>query len=88
MKQLLAAFVSATLAVAILSSAAAGPDTPTLVYSSYLGNVADEQGRSVALDAAGRAYVTGYTSSVAFPAAHAGRLARSWRGRLRGPLRP
>lgn len=68
MKQLLAAFLSAALAVAILSSAAAGPATPTLVYSTYLGSDADEQGRGVALDAAGRAYVTGYTSSVVFPA--------------------
>ena len=67
MKQLLAIFFSSMLAVAVLSSAVAGPDTPALLYSTYLGNVADEQGRSVALDSSGRAYVTGYTSSVVFP---------------------
>ena len=72
MKQLLAVFVSATLVLAILSSAAASPAANALVYSTYLGNVADEQGRSVAIDGAGRAYVTGYTSSAIFPSTRAG----------------
>ena len=43
-------FFSAALAVACLSSAAAGPGSALLVYSTYLGSFADEQGRSVALD--------------------------------------
>ena len=68
MKQLTALFFSAALAVACLSSAAAGPGSALLVYSTYLGSFADEQGRSVALDRDGRAYVTGYTSSAVFPA--------------------
>lgn len=69
MKHLTAVLLSAVLALAALPGAASSPGTPGIVYSTYLGNSADEQGRSVAIDSAGRAYVTGYTSSVVFPSA-------------------
>jgi len=36
---------------------------PTLVYSSYLGGSGDEHSFSIARDASGRVYVTGYTTS-------------------------
>jgi len=36
---------------------------PTLVYSTYLGGSGNEHSFSVAVDASGRAYVTGYTTS-------------------------
>ena len=38
-----------------------------LVYSTYLGGVNSEQADGIALDGAGHAYVTGYTSSPGFP---------------------
>ena len=38
-----------------------------LVYSTYLGGSASDQGVGIALDAAGNAYVTGNTSSLDFP---------------------
>jgi hypothetical protein len=40
---------------------------PVLVYSTYLGGGGDDQGIGVALDASGKAYVTGVTSSTDFP---------------------
>jgi MYXO-CTERM domain-containing protein len=40
-----------------------------LVYSTYLGGSADDEGRGVAIDATGAAYVTGFTSSLDFPMA-------------------
>jgi hypothetical protein len=40
-----------------------------LVYSTYLGGSDDDEGNSVAVDAAGEAFVTGYTASVDFPTA-------------------
>ena len=40
---------------------------PTLSYSTYLGNVYDDYGRGIAVDSAGSAYLTGYTSSRLFP---------------------
>ena len=40
-----------------------------LVYSTYLGGTGDERGSGVAVDSAGNAYVTGYTSSTNFPTA-------------------
>ncbi len=38
-----------------------------LVYSTYLGGSADDQGFAIAADSAGNAYVTGQTFSVNFP---------------------
>jgi MYXO-CTERM domain-containing protein len=38
-----------------------------LTYSTYLGGAMDDEGRGVAVDASGAAYVTGYTSSLDFP---------------------
>ena len=40
---------------------------PVLVYSTYLGGGGDDQGIGVALDSAGKAYITGVTSSTSFP---------------------
>ena len=40
---------------------------PVLVYSTYLGGGGDDQGIGVALDSAGRSYLTGATSSTDFP---------------------
>jgi hypothetical protein len=40
---------------------------PVLVYSTYLGGTADDIGYGIAVDAAGNAYVAGYTSSTNFP---------------------
>jgi hypothetical protein len=37
------------------------------VYSTYLGGFAFDQGNAIAVDGAGNAYVTGYTSSTNFP---------------------
>jgi hypothetical protein len=42
-----------------------------LIYSTYLGGSADDYGHGLALDAAGNAYVTGFTSSTNFPTLHA-----------------
>jgi len=43
------------------------PAGSALVYSTYLGGSLDDQGRGIALDAAGNAYVTGSTTSDEFP---------------------
>jgi hypothetical protein len=40
---------------------------PVLTYSTYLGGSRGDTGAGVAVDAAGNAYVTGYTSSADFP---------------------
>jgi uncharacterized repeat protein (TIGR01451 family) len=39
----------------------------TKVYATYLGGSADDRGSGIAVDAAGAAYVTGFTSSTNFP---------------------
>ncbi|HVF42724.1 MAG TPA: SBBP repeat-containing protein, partial [Pyrinomonadaceae bacterium] len=42
-----------------------------MLYSTYLGGSADDQGESVAVDSTGNAYVTGTTFSTNFPTANA-----------------
>jgi hypothetical protein len=49
----------------------------SLVYSTYLGGVANEQGNGIAVDAAGNTYVVGTTSSNNFPTANAFQATRS-----------
>ena len=44
---------------------------PTLVYSTYLGGSDSDLGRAIAVDSAGNAYITGYTTSTNFPTANA-----------------
>ncbi|MDR4507687.1 MAG: SBBP repeat-containing protein [Candidatus Brocadiaceae bacterium] len=59
-----------------------GPETEAFVtkvdasgayfsYSTYLGGNGEDSGRGIAVDSAGNAYVTGYTSSPDFPTANA-----------------
>ncbi len=43
------------------------PQGSALLYSTYLGGSADEQGAAIAADAAGNAYITGFTTSTDFP---------------------
>lgn len=43
------------------------PAGSALVYSTYLGGTFDEQGRGIAVDGSGSAYVTGVTGSANFP---------------------
>jgi len=38
-----------------------------LVYSTYLGGTTSDQGKGIAIDGAGNAYVTGWTNSADFP---------------------
>jgi hypothetical protein len=44
-----------------------GSSGSNLVYSAYLGGSAQDVGFDIAVDSAGNAYVTGYTSSTNFP---------------------
>jgi len=39
----------------------------SLIYSTYLGGSGEDNGRGIAIDGSGSAYVTGYTSSTDFP---------------------
>ncbi|MBX7222264.1 MAG: putative Ig domain-containing protein [Blastocatellia bacterium] len=41
--------------------------TPTLAYTAYLGGQGSDEGRAIAVDAQGNAYVTGNTNSSDFP---------------------
>ena len=59
---------------------AAGPDAfvtklsatgASLLYSTYLGGNSIDEGRGIAVDATGQAYVTGFTGSTNFPTATA-----------------
>ncbi|HEX9247479.1 MAG TPA: SBBP repeat-containing protein, partial [bacterium] len=43
------------------------PNGATLVYSTYLGGSAEDQGHGIAVDGSGNTYVTGYTNSTNFP---------------------
>jgi hypothetical protein len=47
------------------------PTGTALVYSTYLGGGADDEGHAIAVDSAGNAYVTGATDSINFPTANA-----------------
>ena len=49
----------------------ADPTGSMLVYSSYLGGGAQDQGARIAIDPAGQAYATGITDSANFPTANA-----------------
>jgi YD repeat-containing protein len=40
---------------------------PNVIYSTYLGGLSFENGRGIALDPTGNAYVTGFSSSANFP---------------------
>ena len=44
-----------------------GPLGQSLIYSTYLGGSGDDRGTGIAVDAAGNAYVTGFTTSANFP---------------------
>ncbi len=46
------------------------PGGSAFVYATYLGGTGDETGVAIAVDSAGDAYVTGYTSSTDFPTAN------------------
>ncbi|MFL6233664.1 MAG: SBBP repeat-containing protein [Thermoanaerobaculia bacterium] len=54
------------------------PGGSSLVYSTYLGGTGWDQGKAIAVDAAGRAWVTGITESGDFPIA--GAVTRSYKG--------
>ncbi|RIK08628.1 MAG: hypothetical protein DCC49_08820 [Acidobacteria bacterium] len=43
---------------------------PQLDYSTYLGGGGSDEGKGIATDSSGRAYVVGYTSSTNFPTAY------------------
>ncbi|MCL5006184.1 MAG: SBBP repeat-containing protein [Acidobacteria bacterium] len=47
------------------------PQGSGLLYSTYLGGTGDDRGIRIAVDAAGEAYVAGFTDSLDFPAASA-----------------
>jgi len=47
------------------------PSGSALLYSTYLGGSGFEQANGIAVDSAGNAYVTGYTSSADFPVTNA-----------------
>jgi hypothetical protein len=46
-------------------------DGSALIYSTYLGGSADDQGNGIALDSSGNAYIVGNTASTNFPVANA-----------------
>ena len=46
-----------------------GPASSSVAWSSFLGGSGSDLGQAIAVDAAGNAYLTGYTNSVDFPSA-------------------
>jgi len=50
---------------------------PVLNYSTYLGGSGLEGGNGMAIDSAGNAYVTGFTTSIDFPSASSSTIQRS-----------
>ena len=48
-----------------------GPGGSPLVYSTYFGGTNYDEGRSIAVDANGFVYVTGFTASTNFPTTNA-----------------
>src|SRR5207247_109742 len=61
------AFQTASSGSLDVFAAKVNPGGSGLVYSTYLGGGAAEEGYGIAVDAAGNAYVTGYTNSTNFP---------------------
>jgi len=53
------------------------PTGTALVYSTYLGGSTDDEGRAIAVDSAGNAYVTGGTDSINFPTAKPSQATKS-----------
>ncbi|WP_321476904.1 SBBP repeat-containing protein [uncultured Paludibaculum sp.] len=53
------------------------PSTGRLIYATYIGGTGDDRAFSVAVDATGAAYVTGWTTSTNFPVASAAQAAIS-----------
>jgi hypothetical protein len=50
------------------AAAVPAPQPDQLIYSTYLGGELADEGNAIALDAIGNVYVTGFTSSILFPA--------------------
>jgi uncharacterized protein (TIGR03437 family) len=61
-----------------------------LVYSTYLGGGADDEGHGMAVDSSGSAYVTGWTDSADFPTARPLQPAKGgfWRNAFVAKLNP
>ncbi len=55
---------------AFITKLSFGPDGAALVYSSYLGGDGATEGKGVAVDSRGNAYLTGKTAATDFPAVH------------------
>ena len=63
------------------------PSGSQLLYSTFLGGSGDEKGEGIAVDGTGKAYVTGYTGSTAFPTT-AGAYITSGTGAFAAKLNP